>query len=182
MASSVFSLADNPARGAVSSSEIVPSAPRMSPACASSAAAERVMVAMVNTPFTSRKPDGNRGTRSYLPGAGQGELWSGNLRWSGVCPEQSGTAARRAYFGPDYQSPSRASLPVATHGGARPHQAARASDPAASYRVTPEETHARAGEIPGRTSLVRALALHGVLRTGPGLCIGPSRQPLGLTP
>src|SRR5262249_34111240 len=91
--------------------------------------------------------------------------WAGraverDLRWSGVCPEQSGTAARRAYFGPDYQSPSRASLPVATHGGARPHL------------VTPEETHARAGEIPGRTSLVRALALHGVACT----------QPLGLTP
>ena len=32
------------------------------------------------------------------------------LRRGGVCPGQSGTAARRANFGPDYQSPSLASL------------------------------------------------------------------------
>ena len=61
-------------------------------------------------------------------------------------------------------SESIACLPsVATHGGARPHRL-RALLPAGTNRVTPEETNVREKEIPGRTSLVRALALHGVLR------------------
>src|SRR6266566_832304 len=42
MASSVLSLADKPTRGAKSSAAIVPSAPRMSPTCASSRTAARV--------------------------------------------------------------------------------------------------------------------------------------------
>jgi hypothetical protein len=40
----------------------------------------------------------------------------------------------------------------------------RALLPAGTNRVTPEETNVREKEIPGRTPLVRALALHGVLR------------------
>ena len=61
-------------------------------------------------------------------------------------------------------SESIACLPsIATHGGARPHRL-RAVLPAGINRVTPEETNVREKEIPGRTSLVRALALHGVLR------------------
>ena len=61
-------------------------------------------------------------------------------------------------------SESIACLPsVATHVGARPHRL-RALLPAGTNRVTPEETNVREKEIPGRTSLVRALALHGVLR------------------
>ena len=44
-------------------------------------------------------------------------------------------------------------------------------------RVTPEETNVREKEIPGRTSLVRALALHGVLRP-PGSNRGPAASHL----
>ena len=105
-----------------------------------------------------------------------------------MCPGQNGTAARRADFGPDYQSPSRASLPVATHGGARPHRL-RALLPAGTNRVTPEETNVREKHIPGRTSLVRALALHGVamlrshlaspLRPGRGVLIRSVSRRLG---
>ena len=97
----------------------------------------------------------------------------------GVCPEQNGTAASRAYFGPDYQSPSRASLPSATHGGARPPL--RRDRRSGTLRVTFEETMAKGNKIPGCTSLVRALALHGVLRS-PALDRFLDRQPLGLTP
>ena len=62
-------------------------------------------------------------------------------------------------------SESIACLPsIATHGGARPHRQ-RALPLAGINRVTPEETNVREKEIPGRTSLVRALALHGVLRS-----------------
>ncbi len=52
------------------------------------------------------------------------------------------------------------------HRDARGRQATLPADllPAGTIRVTPEETNAREKEIPGRTSLVRALALHGVLR------------------
>ncbi len=91
--------------------EMVPSAPRMSPACASSGAAVRVMEAIVNTPFTSRDLTENRGTRTCPPRTGQARSKSRNVKRGGVCPGQNGTAARRANFGPDYQSPSLASLP-----------------------------------------------------------------------
>src|SRR5436305_14494720 len=42
---------------------------------------------------------------------GQAKSKSRSVKRGGVCPGQNGTAARRAYFGPDYQSPSLASLP-----------------------------------------------------------------------
>ena len=94
---------------------------------------------------------------------GQARSKSRNVRRSGVCPGQNGTAARRANFGPDYQSPSLASLPSRRTGA--PGLCACGPLPAGTLRVTPEETSARGKEIPGRTSLVRALALHGVLRS-----------------
>src|SRR6266487_1977361 len=52
------------------------------------------------------------------------------------------------------------------HRDARGRQATSPAGllPAGTLRVTPEETNAREKEIPSRTSLVRALALHGVLR------------------
>src|SRR5579864_989710 len=139
MASSVLSLADRPTRGARSSAGMVPSAPRMSPTCASSRTAVRgavrAMVAMVNTPFTSSVVTGSgahacgpwsrchdagiRHDLHLLRPAGR-EFGSGQFSETlgcafrgghvGVHPEQNGRAARRANFGPDYQSPSRASL------------------------------------------------------------------------
>ena len=98
----------------------------------------------------------------------------------GVRPEQNGTAARRANFGPDYQSPSRASL-QSRRTGAPGHTGPPGIPARRALFVTPEETNARGSEIPGRTSLVRALALHGVLRS-PALDRYLDRQPLGLTP
>ena len=88
-----------------------------------------------------------------------------------MCPGRNGIAARRADFGPDYQSPSLASLP-SRRTGAPGHTARGLCRPRAPNRVTPEETTVREEEIPGRTSLVRALALHGVLRPS-----GSNRNP-----
>src|ERR1700691_5111565 len=68
-----------------------------------------------------------------------------------VCQGPAGKAADRAYFGPDYQSPSRASL--------RPRRLRALSQTAPHKRHVP---HAAPQGTTGVTSLVRALALHGV--------------------
>src|SRR5204863_7380218 len=131
-------------------------------------------------PFHVTRSDGNRGTRTCPPRTGQARSTSENVRRGGVCPGQNETAARRADFGPDYQSPSLASLP-SRRTAAPGHTARGLCRPRAPNRVTPEETTVREEEIPGRTSLVRALALHGVLRP-PGSKPESGCQPLGLTP
>src|ERR1022692_2394929 len=80
MASSVFMRAEADVRGAVSSREIVPSAPRMSPTCAESSAAPRLgvirlglVVVMTSAPFPPGAPGGVGGDagRERVPGTGR---------------------------------------------------------------------------------------------------------------
>ena len=61
-------------------------------------------------PRAAGKPD--RTSPGFGRGGGGFELaqFSGRTFSAWRVPEQNGTAARRANFGPDYQSPSRASL------------------------------------------------------------------------
>src|SRR6266566_7323876 len=162
MASSVFSLADQPARGAESSAGMVPSAPRMSPACASSRAALRVMEAMVNTPFTSRDLTETGADAHARPERGRQNQRAGSLSEAACARDRMGQ--QRA--GPTSARTIRVHRLPPFHRDARGRQATLPADllPAGTIRVTPEETNAREKEIPGRTSLVRALALHGVLR------------------
>src|ERR1700684_1255829 len=119
---------------------MVPSAPRMSPTCAESSAAPRsswvfaVVVVMANAPFTASSDGGIGGhcdlCRRVQPAVEQrqeglitgrpgsaGRLGSAGgqdhrLTQNGVreCPEQAGTLASRAVFGPDYRGPLLASL------------------------------------------------------------------------
>ena len=121
----------------------------------------------MNTPFTSRDLTENGGTRTCPPRTGQARSTSRTVKRGGVCPGQNGTAARRADFGPDYQSPSLASLP-SRRTGAPGHTACGLCCPRAPNRVTPEETTVREEAHPSGagTSLVTALALHGVARPG----------------
>jgi hypothetical protein len=99
-----------------------------------------------------------------------------------VCLGQAGIAAGRADFGPDYQSPSRASL--------RPRRLGTPSHatPAEGHHPLPAagSTSLASDEV---TSLVRALALHGVamlrshlaspLRPGRGVLIRSVSRRLG---
>ena len=73
-----------------------------------------------------------------------------------VCRGPAGNAAERAYFGPDYRSPSRASL--------RPRRS-RARLSVIPPQTAPHKRHVPPAAPEGAaavTSLVRALALHGV--------------------
>jgi hypothetical protein len=88
----------------------------------------------------------DRGTRAHTAATtGRRSAQRGRLS---ACPEQEGKTAR-AYFGPDYARPSLASL--------RPRYR--------QCQVTRMTRGSRNRDTrPGRTSLVRALALHGVAR------------------
>ena len=118
IASRVFSCAGRPRRGAVSSSRIVPSAPRMSPACISSRTVRRpwfVVVVMVRTSLTPVRGTGRqgeaRGTRHSRarahpvtdPGCGVQDEGANACRNGGT-----GTSGYGAVCGPDYwnQNPS----------------------------------------------------------------------------
>src|SRR5271169_681264 len=154
MASSVLNFADRPARGAKSSAEIVPSAPRMSPTCASSRTAVRVMVAMVNTPFTSCDLTG-RGAHArgpYASQTGPARTRAGAVvgRISSVqrenlqglaCAGTEWDSSEEGQLRPGL-SESIACLPsVATHGGARQHV------PLRHVSVTLEETTGQSGIV-----------------------------------
>src|SRR5690349_22274943 len=150
MASSVFSLADKPARGAESSAGMVPSAPRMSPTCAStrasSRAAVRVMEAMVNTPFTSRDLTENGAHAHARPERDRHDQRAELLGEAACARDRMGqqregpTSARtiRVHRLPPFRRDAR---------GARLHRL-RALLPAGTNRVTPEETNVREKEIP----------------------------------
>lgn len=76
-----------------------------------------------------------------------------------VCPGHAGTAAGRADFGPDYHSPSLASL--------RPWRLCAPSHATPAEDTVPGQGR-KTARTPEVTSLVRALALHGVARPSPG--------------
>src|ERR1700693_4595036 len=78
-------------------------------------------------------------------------------------------------------SESIACLPSIRDARGRQAAPTARSPPWSTLRVTLEGTMAGGDKIPGYTSLVRALALHGVLRS-PVLDRCLDRQPLGLTP
>src|SRR5882724_9666777 len=162
MASSVFSLADKPDRGAESSAGMVPSAPRMSPTCASSTAAVRVMEAIMNTPFTSRDLTETGAHAHARPERGRHDQRAEMLGEAACARDRMGQQRE----GPTSARTIRVHRLPPFHRDARGRQATRlrALLPAGTNRVTPEETNVREKEIPGRTPLVRALALHGVLR------------------
>ena len=167
----------------------MPSAPRMSPTCASSSTAERAApVASISTAVTGNSPLSrfhSSGIKAHAHAAKDRRRLSGEIsRFIGisrqhrrlteapssgraierescsscvsVCLGQAGTAAGRADFGPDYQSPWRASL--------RPRRLCTPSHttPASAKRNRPlrRQDYCQPGEEV--TSLVRALALHGV--------------------
>src|SRR5215469_829889 len=90
-------------------------------------------------------------------------LCQGRSRRVSVCQGLAGrTAAERADFGPDYQSPSRASL--------RPWRRARLTRDTLGEAAFPSPR--QSDEV---TSLVRALALHGVaLRVPKAQCLEDS--------
>src|ERR1700685_1036035 len=154
MASRVFSLAEAVPRAPVSSTEMVPRAPRMSPTCAESSAAPRISLAaevIADHPFRAAQAAdwGARATR-------RGGTASGAKRRPGT-----GRGQRRgAIFGPDYRGPCLASL----------LPAARLRAGACFREGMRQGTRPWSGH-----PLVRALALHGVAGRGPA-------QPLGLTP
>ena len=107
----------------------------------------------------------------------------GSSAYVNVCHGQAGTTAGRADFGPDYQSPSHASL--------RPRRLCAPSHVTPGEGRHPWPTGRNHVPEPGEvvTSLVRALALHGVamlrshlaspLRPGRGVLIRSVSRRLG---